>query len=107
MLLCESCGAVFPVPRLGVYREWDSDGRERREPWCACPFCGESQVVTALPCEGEGEDCLGWRSPQALLCPACQEALRRQTAGFVRRLSQPRRDQLDQWLEGAGVQQFL
>ena len=106
MLLCEACGAACSAPPFRVYREWDPDGRERREPWCACPFCGESELVPAFPCEGGSEDCTGWRREEDLLCPGCAASLRRQVTALVLPLRTAEREQLDRWLEGAGVRQF-
>ena len=96
---CRGCGAEFDAP----LRRWDFDDGLTATATDLCPRCGSADVEELSPCPVcQG----GWRRRDESVCPKCHlrdlAALRR----FVRGFAPAAIADLDDILEGNGLEMF-
>ena len=103
MYLCNGCGGVFDRPVRTADGFWDGDGTVCREIRWVCPHCGDSDTMPAQLCAG----CGGWRGADETLCAGCRQRLRSRFRDFVEELCPEEAALLDDWLDGASIQQVI
>ena len=98
--MCRQCGKICNQPT----RRWDFDDGAAATATDLCPRCGSANVeelATCPTCDG------GWRRSGESVCPKCHlrnlGALRRFARGFA---PAALRD-LDDLLEGSGLEMFV
>lgn len=99
--ICSDCLHVFERPLTLDDSFSHAFGVERRSVF-ACPTCGGTDILSAVPC-ANARDNLGWMRPGDHLCRACRHALAARLGAFFDTLTAEEQQQLDAWMDGASV----
>lgn len=96
---CPDCGKVFPAPA----RRWLYDDGLTATPEDLCPKCGCNRVEEMERCPNCG---CGWKLKTERVCLKCHLRNKGELSRFARRFSPAALADLDDLLDGNGLEMF-
>lgn len=97
--MCRQCGKICNQPT----RRWDFDDGVTATATDYCPRCGSTDVEELERCPVCDR---GWKSKSERVCEKCHLQLLGELQRFARRFSPEALAELDDMLEGNGLEQF-